>query len=35
MREGEGEPNLELDKIVGYLASDELHVRMQQQAALN
>jgi hypothetical protein len=35
VREGEGEPNLALDKIVGYVASKELHAGMQQRAARN
>ena len=35
VRECEGEPDLELDKVVGYLASTELRAAMQVQASLN
>jgi hypothetical protein len=35
VRECEGEPDLELDKIVGYLASEQLRAVMQLQASLN
>ena len=35
VREGEGEPDLELDPIVGYWASAQLHERVQQQADQN
>jgi hypothetical protein len=35
VREGEGEPDLERDKVVGYVASAEHRAAMQLQASLN
>jgi hypothetical protein len=35
VREGEGAPNLELDEIVGYLASGELRAAWEMRVGMN